>query len=215
MNSNTWLISLLCALVMMVACGPEALGTAPASSTATSPQKVGASPSRQEPASSESVLLTATLAPTSAPQSLTSLSERRTSDHVVSDPGDSVQRLFDTWAEAYRTHDARPLRSTLTRDLATKCELETLKAWIERIGPNVAPFEVKSVYFNTNNPEKALAELVAKPESEEQVSALRPEAALVMAMSSFHYPVEQEDGEWRAGFHGIPGMPSFCPFAAM
>ena len=215
MNSSTWLISLLCALAMMTACGPEPLGTAPASSTATTPQEVGPSPSREGPVSSESALPTATLPPTSVPQSPTSRSERKASDHVVSDPGDSIQRLFDTWAEAFQTQDAGLLRSTLTRDLAARCELGALKPWIEQIGPNVPAFEVTSVFFDTNNPDKALAELVAKPENEEHFSALRPESAFVMAISSFPYPVEQEDGEWRAGFHSIPDMPSFCPFAAL
>ena len=40
MNSCLWFVSLICALVAIAACGPEAPGTAPASGTSDLPQKL-------------------------------------------------------------------------------------------------------------------------------------------------------------------------------
>ena len=72
--------------------------------------------------------------------------------------------------------------------------------------------QVRSVFLQTDNPDRALMELVISPGDGEN-SALQWERAPFLPVPGIPYPVEREEGEWRAGFPSFPGMASFCPFA--
>ena len=99
---------------------------------------------------------------TTPTQSAPSLVAAKTPTPTVSstiDVGWEVRRLFDTWARAFRAHDAKLLHSTLNQRLLELCRLEDMQAWIEELGPRMPALEVAAVFVDVDNANRGWAEL--------------------------------------------------------
>ena len=101
----------------------------------------------------------------------------------------AVQQLLDTRSRALRDDDAELLRSVMTRDLAGSCGLDQLQSWLDQDENSPREVVVRSVFVDVSDPSRAFAEVTRKEYAE------RPEES-----PTFPWPVELEDGEWRAGY---------------
>lgn len=123
-------------------------------------------------------------------------------------PKQEVQRMFDKLTEAFRNADAELLRSTLSQRASEMCELDRVQPWVESVGPEMATMdiEVVSLLVDTENPNRALAELATRADLQED-SYMRQFSLL---FNWWPYPVVMEEGEWRSGLYKTFND---CPFA--
>ncbi len=163
----------LSALLTLLACGPAATPT----------PTMGI-----EPAATEVVAPPATEAPVAD-------ADRDGDDGVQ----EAVQVLFDTWNQALQEKDAALFQSVLTRQLADSCQLEDLQSWLDQGEDFLANVEVRAVFLDVADPNRAFAEVTA-----------RQQAGPAGASPTYPWPVGLEDGTWRAGF--LYGPVEICPY---
>ena len=155
----------LSALLTLLACGPAATPT----------PTMGI-----EPAATEVVAPPATEAPVAD-------ADRDGDDGVQ----EAVQVLFDTWNQALQEKDAALFQSVLTRQLADSCQLEDLQSWLDQGEDFLANVEVRAVFLDVADPNRAFAEVTARQQCR---GASRGISNLSMACGDWKMET------WRAGF---------------
>ena len=121
-----------------------------------------------------------------------------------------VQRLFGTLLTAFRTADAALLRSTMTRDLALLCPEDSMEPWLLENGPRIQAFELASVFIDAEDPDRGMAQLALLPERDE-AKPLQVESASWFPLSLSPFPLQREEGNWKAGYP-VPQEYPDCPY---
>ncbi len=112
---------------------------------------------------------------------------------------DEIEKLFDTWTEAFQTSDAALLLSTLSQDYAEICQTDKMQEWIEWPDWSISEIlavEVTSVFTDAENPDRAIASLnfdlsidYTTESHSQHVTPLQYWFGLL--------PVLMEEGSWR------------------
>ena len=121
-----------------------------------------------------------------------------------------VQRLFDDLLTAFRTADTSPLRSTMPNDLAMLCPEQSMTPWLEENGSGIQAFEVASVFVDARDPDRGVAQLALVPKRDEAVP-LQVESARWFPITMSPFPLQREEGSWKAGYPVPQERPS-CPY---
>ena len=121
-----------------------------------------------------------------------------------------VQVLSDTLLEAFRTADADMLRSTMPKDLALLCPADSMEPWLLENGPKIQAFELASAFIDAEDPDRGLAQLALLPERDD-AKPLQVESARWFPLTLSPFPLQREDGRWKAGYP-VPQETPGCPY---
>ena len=123
----------------------------------------------------------------------------------------AAETLLSSYIAAAQTQDGATLHRLLVTDIRERCTVEQIQgSLVGDIDSDPGDLEVRTVYLDVADPNKALVQVAVGEAPEEGLGGLA--SALLVV---FPFPLEQEEGEWRLNFPSLfLESGDGCPFAA-